>query len=259
MKTVLFLLTVLLSAPVASQAATPKNDQDRFDPCHVRGKETSPFFGFDQFDRELRAALNKKNAVALSFLVEFPLRVNSPKGTVFLADAQAIKGHFDEVFTDWVIADILASHDSDCQHGEEIRYSRGVLWVGGNSKGYAIKAVNPDAALPFHRDKVTEKINFVCRTDTHRIAVDTTAKDEIRYRAWKRPRTITDKPDLELVGGDQTWEGTNVCAVPIYIFKRGNTTYRIDAGTGCENAPVGATGHLLVEVSGETATEAWCY
>ncbi len=53
---------------------------------------------FLDFDRELRAALSKQDAVAMAFLVQFPLRINSETGKFSLDDPAALQSHFQEVF-----------------------------------------------------------------------------------------------------------------------------------------------------------------
>jgi hypothetical protein len=242
-------------------------DAKRSDPCHARpaGAAAKNFFTFDQFDRELRVALTKQNPAALAFLVTFPLRVNDAGGTISLNDAAALKTHFQEVFTPAVRKEILSETNDEvgCDI-EGIGYARGVIWVNASERGYAIWSVNRDMVPPYPVNKWdSPKINFVCQTQAHRIVVDTRVSGELRYRAWNKPRLVTDAPDLEIAKGDGTFEGTNVCTVPVYTFKNGSAVYRVEGGLGCgspeDGVPKDASGRLEVIVGDKPPVDSWCY
>jgi hypothetical protein len=55
------------------------------DPCNAMPKTGSVaalnFLTFDDFDKELRIAISRQDALALAFLVTLPLRVNDAGGT----------------------------------------------------------------------------------------------------------------------------------------------------------------------------------
>jgi hypothetical protein len=89
--------------------------------------------------------------------------------------------------------------------------------------------------------------------------VDTVAKGDLRYRAWNKPRPLTETPDLEMTKGDGAFEGTNVCAYPIYTFKNGGTEYRVEGGLGCDSGPKDATGRLEITVKDKPTVDIWCY
>jgi len=238
------------------------------DPCGAMPKSDAAakhFLTFAAFDKELRDALEHQDAVALSFLVQFPLRVNDNGGTISIDDASALKTHFQEVFTPAVRKEILADHDEPGGCGiEGVGYGRGVLWVQASDRGYAIYVVNRDSVAPYASGN-TAKINYVCQTQTHRIAIDTLADGTLRYRSWNKPRPVTGEPDLDLKPGTQSFEGTNVCAFPVYTFKSGKTEITIDGGLGCgpdsgpDASPKDATGHLRITIADKTVTDVWCY
>lgn len=262
----------LLLALVFLSAATGLCAQDAglTDPCHVMPKagtlDAKHFLTFDRFDKELRAALTNQDALALAFLVKFPLRVNDSGSTISIDNAEALKMHFQEVFTPAVRKEILAEKlgEDGCMTAG-IGYGLGVIWVNANDLGYAIWSVNVDAVLPSPKASPNSQvIKYVCQTLTHRIVVDSTANGIPRYRSWNKPKPLTDLPDLEIVKGEATFEGTNVCAVQIYTFKSGTATYRVEGGLGCwgdnePGPPKDSTGRLEITVAGKPATDTFCY
>ena len=224
------------------------------------------FLTFDRFDKELRVAITQKDAVALAFLVTFPLRVNDAGGTISLNNPAALKSHFEEVFTPAVRKAILSEKNDDVGcNSEGIGYGLGVIWVNASKRGYSIWSVNRDAVPPYPKNQQNiPKINYVCQTQTHRIVVETLADGTLRYRSWNKPRSVTEAPDLEIAKGDSTFEGTQVCAVPIYTFKNGSNVYRVEGGLGCfgdaePGPPRDATGRLEVGVADKPVTDSWCY
>ena len=231
------------------------------DPCNAMTAKSKNFLAFDKFDKELHAAITRQDAVALAFLVKFPLRVNDAGGTISIDDAAALKTHFQEVFTPAVRKEILnEKNDNVGCNAEGIGYARGVIWVNASERGYAIWSVNRDAVPPYPTNNwTTSKINYICQTQTHRIVVDIVAGGELRYRAWNKPRPLTEVPDLEIAKGDGTFEGTNVCAIPIYTFKKDAAVYRVEGGMGCDSGPNDATGRLEVTVNDKQAVDSWCY
>lgn len=256
----LSILAVLLS----SSSLFAEGTRDR-DPCHAMPAATlgSHFFDFDDFDKELRVALERQDPVALAFLVRFPLRVNDAEGSISLNDPAALKSHFQEVFTPAVRKEILSQKISDLGcNVEGIGYGRGVIWVNASDQGYAIWSVNRDSVPPYPASRWNSpKIDYVCETKTHRIVVDSLAGGILRYRSWNRPRPVTEAPDLEVARGNETFEGTDLCAVPIYTFKSGATVYRVAGGLGCtdDSTPKDATGQLEVIVSGQSSVDSWCF
>jgi hypothetical protein len=259
---------VCCAAPASSQNVLDK------DPCKAMPAEgpaaAKSFLAFDQFDRELRVALTRQDAMALAFLVRFPLRVNDKGSAISIDDAEALRTHFQEVFTAAVRKEILSiapgTLDCGAEGGTEgVGYGSGVIWVNANDRGYAIWSVNRDAVPPFPKAlSSAPKIKYVCQTETHRIVIDTVAGGDLRYRAWKKPRAVAGAPDLELTKGEGSFEGTHVCAVPIFTFKSGDATYRVEGGLGCwgdgePGPPKEVTGRLVVTIGDKQPASAWCY
>ncbi|MFY9855211.1 MAG: hypothetical protein WAK26_15170 [Terracidiphilus sp.] len=260
---------LFVSAAMTIATVIYAQDAKWSDPCNAMPEAgtiaAKNFLTFDKFDKELRVAITRQDALALAFLVRFPLRVNDAGGTISLDNAAALKTHFQEVFTPAVRKEILGEKNEEVGcNVEGIGYSLGVIWVNASQQGYAIWSVNRDAVPPYPSNQWNiPKINYICQTQTHRIVVDTVAGGVLRYRVWHKPRPVTETPDLEIAKGDGTFEGTNVCAVPVYTFKSGAAMYRVEGGLGCfgdsDGPPKDATGRLEVTASGKPATNSWCY
>jgi hypothetical protein len=253
-------LVICFGPQLVAQAAPPK------DPCRAMPSAGTPaakaFLSFDQFDNELRVALTKEDPVALSFLVRFPLRINEAEGTISLDDAGALKAHFQEIFNSGVRRAILADTGQHECKIEGVGYGRGEIWVDATDRGYAIWAVNPNALGQPSPERKKDRIEFTCQTSTYRIVVDTSTAGVLRYRSWKKPRPVTEPPDLEVANGTSTFEGTDFCAVPTYTFKNGGATYIVDGGMGCDGepqVPKDATGTVDVQLRGKAIMSAYCY
>lgn len=242
-------------------------ENSRIDPCDAMPRDPAAakaFFSFDQFDKELRVALSRQDPLLVSLLVKFPLVVNDEGGSISINDPHALQTHFQEVFTPAVRKEILddKAEKTGCLEAG-LDYGRGVIWVNASKRGYAIEVVNRDAVPPYSIKSRWElpQIQFLCQTQTHRIVIDSMKDGTVRYRSWDKPRPLTDKPDLELLKGDGSFEGTQVCATPIYTFTAGKTVYRVEGGLGCyeEEPPKDATGRLQVSIDDKPVTQAWCY
>jgi hypothetical protein len=217
---------------------------------------------FLAFDQELRAAITKQDAVAMAFLVQFPLRVNSERGKYSLNDPAALQSHFQEVFPSAVQKAILDQKvEGMFCRGDGVMYGNGEVWVNATNLGFAINVINlPSNA---HKAKSTEnKIEFVCRTDRYRIIVDSDAKRVLRYRSWSPLSPSTGKPDLELNKGTSSIEGTGGCSHTVWQFQNGQATYIVQE-LGCfpdlNEPPKQAKGIYDVRVGDQSNANGWCY
>ena len=257
----LFLLIALLGS-----TAVLAQDARHSDPCKAMPANWSAaakyFLTFEQFQKELRVDIARQDAVALAFLVKFPLHINETGGgMISLTNAAALKSHFGEVFTPAVRKQILSQTSDDVEgvdcDEEHISLAKGVITVIATERGYAISAVSQNGTI-------TPETYFICQTQSHRIVVDAVAGGELRYRSWNKPRALTEAPDLALTKGEITIEG-NRCGDPVYAFKNGATEYRVEGSLNCYPTleiyapPKGATGRLEVTVAGKQAADLWCY
>lgn len=214
---------------------------------------------FLAFDRELRAAMSKQDAVAATFLVKHPLRINDDRGSFYLNDAASLQSRFQEVFPPTVRTTILnqPSETLFCNYGG-IMYGSGIVWVNLTGKRYAIETINVRPSAP----PATAKIEFICETDKERIVIDTGASGSPRYRTWNKPRALTDKPNLDIPNGDQHFEGTGPCAHSRWRFTSGATKF-VAEELGCfgdsNSPPKGAKGRLGVSFNDNPQTSLWCF
>jgi hypothetical protein len=244
----------------AAQSSKP------LDPCHAMQADGTDgarnFLTFDRFDKELRTAIRQQDTLALAFLVKFPLTVNDAGGSIAINDAEALKTHFQEIFPQAVRNEILKDPEDDpACNAFGVGYGSGVIWVNATERGYAIEVVNRDAVPPIRTNWNAPKVNYICQTKTHRIAVDTMQGGTIRYRAWKKPKSLTEPPDLELKNGVASWEGSDICSVPVWKFKNGSTTYSVYGRLGCTDGsePKDATGSLEISIGDNDTPAQWCY
>jgi len=248
---VAFLITL------APSAAFPRGTSlgQSCDLAVVGATDTKPFLAFD---RELRTALSKLDMLSLALLVTYPLRINENRGKYSLDDPAALQSHFQEVFPPSVRKAVIEQKpEAFFCNAEGIMYGSGDVWVGPTAVGYAIKTIN----LPYMGAVPASRLEFVCNLNKHRIVIDTTS-GTVRYRAWNKPRPLSDTPDLEIPTGKQGFEGTGPCAYPVWTFSRGGTEYSVRGLGGCSgdsNQPEGARGMLEVTAAGRSLARSWCY
>ena len=217
---------------------------------------------FLAFDQELRFALSEEDLEVIAFLVYFPLRVNQEGTTISVEDAATLQARFQEIFPAVVRATVLDQWPETvfCS-SEGIMYGNGEIWIRATDQRYAISAINLPDENKKDQTGTPPKLDFVCHTKAHRVAIDTDASRHIRYRAWKVPRSVTDKPDVEISSGVVDMQGTGPCVHPVWRFTKGNTEVTVTTG-GCHPdssfPPKSARGSLQISVGGQTR-KWWCY
>lgn len=215
---------------------------------------------FTRFDSALRSALKRGDVAALAFLVKFPLRVNTNKGTLLIPDAASLGGHYDEIFSPALRDRVLTTGSGDyiCRYDEGLGYKAGSIWTSTDGHRFRLDAVNtPDP--PGEPD--TPGLVYTCETKTHRISIEDLTNGKYRYRSWNKPKELGERPDVEISDGTFHFEGTGICSVGVYSFGKGNVEYTVGQGLGCTDGtePKEATGDLHVTVAGKTVTETWCF
>jgi len=102
---------------------------------------------------------------------------------------------------------------------------------------------------------------FTCKTPKHLIIIDMKSTNSYRYRAWNTPRNTILTPDVEVVNGLMTHEGTGVCGSNYYSFKTRNVEYILDDSVKCteEIPPKDAIGNLYVLIDGQEKNHFYCF
>ncbi|RUR32502.1 hypothetical protein ELY33_06105 [Vreelandella andesensis] len=101
---------------------------------------------------------------------------------------------------------------------------------------------------------------FVCNTSEHTVFVNATPSNEFHYTAWNKPKSITDEPDMLVVGGEEITEGTGVCRTTRWEFNNSNVKYIISTPMACgvKMPPPNATGQLSVLINDRHIQSWWC-
>lgn len=245
-----------LSKPASSQAAALGENCD----LSVLGaKETKSFL---EFDREFRYALSNQNAGVMALLVKPSLRVSDDRGTFYIEDARSLQSRSQEIFTPAVRDTVLKQRPENLSCFDNgVMYGNGVVWANYTGQRYVIGTVNVPASA--HAPKSTERtIEFACNADKHRVIVDAVGEGAPRYRAWTKPHSLTETPDLEIAGGKREFQGSGVCAYTIWRFTSGGTEFDVDQPQTCYEEshppPADSTGLLEVSVPGKPVVSWWC-
>lgn len=215
---------------------------------------------FNRFDRALRSALKRQDAAALSFLIRFPLRVNTSKGALLIPDAESLSGHYAEIFPPEISRQVLSTTSDDywCRYDEGLSYKDSVLWASTDGSKFAVDTVNTS---DLHNQSQKDRLVYTCETKTHRISIEQLNSGKYRYRSWNKPKELTETPDVDLSNGEIRFDGTGVCSTAAYLFTKGNVAYELHRGLGCGDGsePKDATGSLNVSIGGKQVTDAFCF
>ncbi len=141
--------------------------------------------------------------------------------------------------------------DYICRYDEGLGYKDGVIWVSTDGHRFTLGTVN---LRDFQAESKKSALVYTCETKSHRIAIDETGEDNVRYRSWNnKPKPVSGAADVEIVHGKQELEGTGVCSHPVYTFTNGKVVYEVLGGLGCTEGsePAKATGHLSVTIGGK--------
>lgn len=226
----LFIALVLLavaSTSISAQAAKLGKDCDL---SIVGAKETK---GFLDFDREFRYALSTQDAGVMALLVKPSLRVNDDRGSFYIQDAESLQLRFQDIFTPTVRDQVLRQRPETLTCLDSgVMYGDGVVWVNYTGQRHVIGTINVLArSRPSHpADRTAE---FVCDADKHRVIVDAVGDGAPRYRAWTKPHSLSDKPDMEIASGKRRIEGSGVCAHTIWSFTSSGAEFDVDQPQIC--------------------------
>jgi hypothetical protein len=248
-------LLILVTSPALSQAALLGENCD----LSVLGAtDTKTFL---EFDREFRYALSTPDAGMMALLVKPSLRVSDERGTFYIEDARSLQSRFQDIFTP-AMRDVVLKQPPEklrCNNSG-VMYGDGTVWVGYTGLRYALTTINVPVN---HPPKGPEKrIEFVCNSDNHRVIVDAVDGGPPHYRAWTKPHSLTEKPDLEISGGKREFQGSSVCAYEVWSFTSGGAAFVLEGPGGCyedsKEPPADTRGMLAVIAPGKPAMNWWC-
>lgn len=217
---------------------------------------------FLEFHGELRAAAASPDATLFSLLADYPLRVNDGGATTLVADARTLSSRMGEIFSSATRERVLNTKVEDliCTNGG-IGYGRGGLWVAvrihQGVQRFVIQAVN----VPEGSRRPLTSVRFVCRTETSRMVIDGGSSGPVRLRSWSRPKFVMGRPDVEILLGSETLEGTGPCAHRVWRFPRSDGPIELSE-TGCSDGsdPTGVLGSVTWNAEeGRRSKAEWCF
>jgi hypothetical protein len=101
---------------------------------------------------------------------------------------------------------------------------------------------------------------FVCKTSKHTVTVNLLPSGKYQYKAWNKPKSITEEPDMVVDGGERITEGTGVCRYTRWEFNNGRVQYIVSTPVTCTETtpPPNATGTLSVFINNDHKKFWWC-
>lgn len=206
---------------------------------------------YHEFILPVIAAFEGDDKAAIASLVYYPLKRRYPIPDI--KDEAELINRFDEVFDDELTAVIASSNidtDWDSVGWRGIMLNNGVMWVDTDGKIIAVNTQNAkEQALAkslikqgkqsLHASINTfEKPVLDWKTANYHIRVDDLGDHNFRYAVWGIDKKPSDKPDMVLLNGDITFEGSG--GNHNYTFKNGRYSYVLQVTIiGCDTSPPG--------------------
>ncbi|WP_350549706.1 hypothetical protein [Pseudoalteromonas sp. 120-MNA-CIBAN-0494] len=206
---------------------------------------------YHEFILPVIAAFEGDDKAAIASLVYYPLKRRYPIPDI--KDEAELINRFDEVFDDELTAVIASSSidtDWDSVGWRGIMLNNGVMWVDTDGKIIAVNTQNAkEQALAkslikqgkqsLHASINTfEKPVLDWKTANYHIRVDDLGDHNFRYAVWGIDKKPSDKPDMVLLNGDITFEGSG--GNHNYTFKNGRYSYVLQVTIiGCDTSPPG--------------------
>ncbi|WMS93768.1 hypothetical protein RB215_10880 [Pseudoalteromonas sp. HL-AS2] len=206
---------------------------------------------YHEFTLPVIAAFEGDDKAAITSLVYYPLKRRYPIPDI--KDEAELINRFDEVFDDELTAVIASSNidtDWDSVGWRGIMLNNGVMWVDTAGKIIAVNTQNAkEQALAkslikqgkqsLHASINTfEKPVLDWKTANYHIRVDDLGDHNFRYAVWGIDKKPSDKPDMVLLNGDITFEGSG--GNHNYTFKNGRYSYVLQVTIiGCDTSPPG--------------------
>ena len=197
------------------------------------------------------AAFKAHDKTAIAAHIRYPLKRQYPLPDI-KNEAEFIS-RFDEVFDEELAAVIASSNidtDWDSVGWRGIMLNNGVMWVDTDGKVIAVNTQN--ATEQAHAEKLIaqdkqslhssintyQKPILDWKTANYRVRVDDLGEGNFRYASWDIDKSPSDKPDIVLINGDITFEGSG--GNHHYTFKNGRYSYVLQVTViGSDTSPPG--------------------
>lgn len=190
-----------------------------------------------EFIKSFIAPFKTKDIGVITGFIEFPL--DRPYPIENIQDSTEFVSRFEELFDAELIREIT---DSDPEKNwtkmgyQGIMLNKGSLWLDPyerkmisvnhqNSKTNKLLEQASEAyrASLHHSLKDFKTAILSMQTKQFRIVIDRLADGTYRYASWKITKKMNQKPDLVLIGGNKSFEGSG--GNHSYSFKQKNYTY----------------------------------
>ena len=197
------------------------------------------------------AAFKAHDKTAIAAHIRYPLKRQYPLPDI-KNEAEFIT-RFDEVFDEELVAVIASSNidtDWDKVGWRGIMLNNGVMWVDTDGKVIAVNTQNTTEQAHAEKLIVQDKQSLhssiktfqkpILDWDTakYRVRVDDLGDGNFRYASWSIDKSPSDKPDIVLINGDITFEGSG--GNHHYTFKNGRYSYVLQVTViGCDTSPPG--------------------
>jgi hypothetical protein len=196
-------------------------------------------------------AFKTQDKTAIAAHIRYPLKRQYPLPDI--KNKAEFINRFDEVFDDELVAFIGSSNintDWDSVGWRGIMLNNGVMWVDTDGKVIAVNTQN--ATEQAHAEKLIaqnkqslhssiktfQKPILDWKTSKYRVRVDDLGDGNFRYASWSIDKSPSDKPDIVLINGDITFEGSG--GNHHYTFKNGRYSYVLQVTViGCDTSPPG--------------------
>ncbi|TMP72099.1 hypothetical protein CWB76_03900 [Pseudoalteromonas sp. S1609] len=197
------------------------------------------------------AAFKTQDRAAIAALIRYPLKRLYPIPDI-KNEAEFIN-RFDEVFDDEFVTIIGSSNintDWDKVGWRGIMLYNGVMWVDTDGKVIAVNTQNTTEQA--HAEKLIaqnkQSLHSSIKTfqkpildwDTakYRVRIDDLGDGNFRYASWSIDKSPSYKPDIVLINGDITFEGSG--GNHHYTFKNGRYSYILHVTIiGSDTSPPG--------------------
>ena len=197
------------------------------------------------------AAFKAEDKTAIAAHIRYPLKRQYPLPDI-KNEAEFIN-RFDEVFDEELVAVIGSSNintDWDNVGWRGIMLNNGVMWVDTDGKVIAVntqntteqahaeKLIAQDKQSLHSSIKTFQKPILDWDTAKYRVRIDDLGDGNFRYASWSIDKSPSDKPDIVLINGDITFEGSG--GNHHYTFKNGRYSYVLQVTViGCDTSPPG--------------------